>query len=152
MFAILHSLGMFVADLLKSRRRLEAENLFLRHQLNIALRQAPPRRVRWCSAADTWFCRCCRPRSFRRAGSTTTPFSPVMARRKPCHGPSSPLGLRTNTPRPDQRFVSPQTASSPRRLAHSTDLTVEAVEISSVLARALKRFGSGRPGGGMIIP
>jgi hypothetical protein len=32
-------------------------------------------------------------------------------------------------------------------LAHSTDLTVEAVEISSVLARALKRFGSGRPGG-----
>ena len=27
----------------KSRRRLEAENLFLRHQLNIALRRAPPR-------------------------------------------------------------------------------------------------------------
>jgi len=43
MFAILHSLGMFVADLFKSRCRLEAENLFLRHQLNIALRQAPPR-------------------------------------------------------------------------------------------------------------
>src|SRR5881227_3062525 len=43
MFAILHSLGMFVADIFKSRRRLEAENLFLRHQLNIALRQAPPR-------------------------------------------------------------------------------------------------------------
>src|SRR5439155_19323098 len=42
MFAILHSLGMFVADLFKSRCRLEAENLFLRHQLNIALRQAPP--------------------------------------------------------------------------------------------------------------
>jgi hypothetical protein len=34
---------MFVADLFKSRRKLEAENLFLRHQLNIALR-APPRR------------------------------------------------------------------------------------------------------------
>ena len=43
MFAILHALGMFVADLFKSRWRLEAENLFLRHQLNIALRQAPPR-------------------------------------------------------------------------------------------------------------
>jgi hypothetical protein len=43
MFAILHALGVFVADLFKSRSRLEAENLFLRHQLNIALRQAPPR-------------------------------------------------------------------------------------------------------------
>ena len=43
MFAILHVLGMFVADLFKSRSRLEAENLFLRHQLNIALRRAPPR-------------------------------------------------------------------------------------------------------------
>jgi hypothetical protein len=46
MFAILHALGMFVADLFKSRYRLEAENLFLRHQLNIALRSAPPRRLR----------------------------------------------------------------------------------------------------------
>ena len=43
MFAILHTLGKFVADMFKSRRRLEAENLFLRHQLNIALRRAPPR-------------------------------------------------------------------------------------------------------------
>jgi transposase InsO family protein len=43
MFVILHTLGMFVADLFKSRIRLEAENLFLRHQLTIALRQAPPR-------------------------------------------------------------------------------------------------------------
>jgi len=43
MFAILHALGMFVADLFKSGSRLEAENLFLRHQLTIALRQAPPR-------------------------------------------------------------------------------------------------------------
>ena len=40
MFAILHALGMFVVDLFKSRSRLEAENLFLRHQLNIALRSA----------------------------------------------------------------------------------------------------------------
>ena len=43
MFAILHALGMFVVDLFKSRWRLEAENLFLRHQLNIALRRAPNR-------------------------------------------------------------------------------------------------------------
>src|SRR5437879_11252106 len=43
MFALLHSLAMFVIDFFKSPRRLEAENLFLRHQLNIALRQAPPR-------------------------------------------------------------------------------------------------------------
>src|ERR1022692_1967253 len=43
MFAILYTLGMFSCDLLKSRCRLEAENLFLRHQLNIALRRAPPR-------------------------------------------------------------------------------------------------------------
>ena len=43
MFAILHALGMFVANLFKSRSRLEAENLFLRHQLAIALRRAPPR-------------------------------------------------------------------------------------------------------------
>src|SRR5713101_4812975 len=43
MLAILHSLGMFMVDLFKPRRRLEAENLFLRHQLSIALRRAPPR-------------------------------------------------------------------------------------------------------------
>jgi hypothetical protein len=34
---------MFVSDLFKSRSRLEAENLFLRHQLSIALQRAPPR-------------------------------------------------------------------------------------------------------------
>ena len=43
MFAILYALGMFVGDLFKSRSRLEAENLFLRHQLAIALRRAPTR-------------------------------------------------------------------------------------------------------------
>jgi transposase InsO family protein len=43
MFVILHTLGMLAVDLFKSRSRLEAENLFLRHQLNIALRRAPPR-------------------------------------------------------------------------------------------------------------
>jgi hypothetical protein len=42
MLAVLHSLGMFIIDVFKSRRRLEAENLFLRHQLSIALRSAPP--------------------------------------------------------------------------------------------------------------
>src|SRR6476660_5864237 len=42
MLAILHALGMLVADLFKSRRRLEAENLLLRHQLTIALRRASP--------------------------------------------------------------------------------------------------------------
>jgi hypothetical protein len=41
MFAVLYALGMFVADLFKSRSRLEAENLFLRHQLSLALRQKP---------------------------------------------------------------------------------------------------------------
>jgi hypothetical protein len=40
MFAILHALEMFVADMFKSRCRLEVSNLFLRHQLNIALRRA----------------------------------------------------------------------------------------------------------------
>ena len=43
MVAILRLLAMFVADLFKSRRRLEAEILFLRHQLNIALRRRPAR-------------------------------------------------------------------------------------------------------------
>ena len=49
MFAILHALGMFVVDLFKSQCRLEAENLFLRHQLNIALRRAPPR-LQFCGS------------------------------------------------------------------------------------------------------
>jgi hypothetical protein len=43
MLAILYVLGMFFADLFKSRRRLEAENMLLRHQLNLALRQRSPR-------------------------------------------------------------------------------------------------------------
>jgi len=43
MLAIFCCLGLFIVDLFKSRRRLEAENLFLRHQLNIALRRAPSR-------------------------------------------------------------------------------------------------------------
>ena len=43
MLAFLQLLGTFVANLFKSRRRLEVENLFLRHQLNIGLRGAPRR-------------------------------------------------------------------------------------------------------------
>src|SRR5262245_49387115 len=43
MFALLHSLAIFVIDFFKPRRRLVTENLFLRHQLSIALRRAPPR-------------------------------------------------------------------------------------------------------------
>ena len=35
---------MFIVDLFKPRPRLEAGNLFLRHQLAIALRRAPARR------------------------------------------------------------------------------------------------------------
>ena len=49
MRAILHLLVTFVADIFKSRCRLESENLFLRHQLNIALRRAPPR-LRLCGS------------------------------------------------------------------------------------------------------
>src|SRR5215470_7564424 len=41
MLAILQLLGTFVANLFRSRRQLEVENLFLRHQLNIALRRVP---------------------------------------------------------------------------------------------------------------
>src|SRR6266571_3608688 len=37
MLVILHLLGATVVNLFRSRRRLEVENLFLRHQLNIAL-------------------------------------------------------------------------------------------------------------------
>ena len=43
MLALLYALGTFVADLFKSHSRLEAENLFLRHQLNLALCQKRPR-------------------------------------------------------------------------------------------------------------
>jgi hypothetical protein len=43
MLAIIHLLATFIADLFKPRRRLEVENLFLRHQLNVALRRTPQR-------------------------------------------------------------------------------------------------------------
>jgi hypothetical protein len=37
MLPMLHALATFVADLFKPRGRLEVENLFLRHQLNVAM-------------------------------------------------------------------------------------------------------------------
>lgn len=43
MISFLHALALFVRDLFRSRRRLESENLILRHQLNVALRRAQPR-------------------------------------------------------------------------------------------------------------
>jgi putative transposase len=43
MLAIVHLLVASVANLFNSRRRLEGEVLFLRHQLNIALRRRPAR-------------------------------------------------------------------------------------------------------------
>src|SRR5213083_242273 len=43
MLAMLHLLGTFVANLFKSRRRLDVEHLSLLHQLNIALRRSPHR-------------------------------------------------------------------------------------------------------------
>src|SRR5262245_44087871 len=52
MLAVLYSLVMFVVDLFKSRHRLEAENLFLRHQLSVAIRRAPSRlRLYGCDRA-----------------------------------------------------------------------------------------------------
>ena len=47
MLALLLLIGNLLLDPFKSRSRLVAENLFLRHQLNIALRQASPR-LRLC--------------------------------------------------------------------------------------------------------
>jgi len=51
MLAMLHLLGTFLANLFKSRRRLEVENLFLRqHQLNVALRRSSHRL--WLRSSD----------------------------------------------------------------------------------------------------
>src|SRR5215208_2313854 len=41
MWAVLHLLFALVFDRLKSRRRLEMEHLYLRHQLNVVMRRAP---------------------------------------------------------------------------------------------------------------
>jgi hypothetical protein len=57
---ILYALAISLCDLFKSRRRLQAENLFLRHQLNIALRALPRRRLRGSDRALlVWMARVC---------------------------------------------------------------------------------------------
>ena len=43
MLALLHLFVALVSNRFKSRRRLEIENLYLRHQLNIAVRRTPGR-------------------------------------------------------------------------------------------------------------
>jgi transposase InsO family protein len=43
MFTVLRAFAILDGNLFKSRQRLEAENLLLRHQLNVALRHAPAR-------------------------------------------------------------------------------------------------------------
>jgi hypothetical protein len=49
MFWVLRVVAIFITNLFKSRGRLEAENLLLRHQLNVALRQVPGR-LRLCGS------------------------------------------------------------------------------------------------------
>ena len=61
MMAIAFLVVRMLCDCFKSRRRLEAEILVLRHQLNV-LQQRAPRRVqlRWASRAlFIWLYRCC---------------------------------------------------------------------------------------------
>jgi hypothetical protein len=89
MLAILHLLVMFIADWFKPRRQVEVENLFLRHQLNIALRCAPHRlRLRGGDRALlVWMCRlgqACsgQPGSFsltRYCGGIEPAFAPIGA-------------------------------------------------------------------------
>src|SRR5262245_6248439 len=43
MLALFHLLVVLISNRFKSRRRLEIENLYLRHQLNIAVRRSPHR-------------------------------------------------------------------------------------------------------------
>jgi hypothetical protein len=55
MLALLHTIALVIANLFKSRRRLEAENVLLRLQLNIALRRAPARLRLRGSIARCWW-------------------------------------------------------------------------------------------------
>ena len=80
MLAILHLLGTAVVNLFKSsRHRLKIENVFLRHQLNIALRRAPHRlRLRGRDAAARLPGSC---RDLRRTTSAACPvfvFAPLQ--------------------------------------------------------------------------
>jgi hypothetical protein len=77
MLAFLQLLGMFIADLFRPRRQLEVENLFLRHQLNIALRGAPHRaRIRGSDwALFVWMTWLWLRRHIERSGTiVTTPI------------------------------------------------------------------------------
>jgi hypothetical protein len=86
MFGILYLLGTFFANLFKPQRRLEIENLFLRHQLNIALRGAPHRlRLRGsdrCGAPRAFMVNC----SSLGSRSRSRQFPKYMLRRR---GPPS---------------------------------------------------------------
>jgi hypothetical protein len=86
MFAILHVLWIFVVDIFKSRRRLEAENLFLHDQLNIALRRASPR-LRLYGIADS--ARSARHIPGREAGNHLAMAS-LRLQSAPCHGEGWP--------------------------------------------------------------
>src|SRR3974377_1622323 len=79
MFSVLWAFANFVVDLFKSRRRLEAENLLLRHQLNVALRYAPRRlRLRGVDRAVlVGLARLARPRSFCPGGKAGDGFALV---------------------------------------------------------------------------
>src|SRR4051812_4584374 len=61
MFALLRLLVALISSRFKSRRRLEIENLYLRHQLNIAMRRVPHRlRLRGTDRALLiWMTRIC---------------------------------------------------------------------------------------------
>jgi hypothetical protein len=76
MLAILPLLTTFAANLFKSRRQLEVENLFLRHQLNIALRRARRRlRLRGSDRAVlVWLHDCGQASSDWLAWFSRTPF------------------------------------------------------------------------------
>src|SRR5438270_6857195 len=99
MLAVIYLLGTFIADLLKARRRLEVENLFLRHQLNIILRR-PPQRLRLRGsdrALMVWMTRLPPPvdvtRHLRSARSNRVQCSPSAHR-----PPSAPVPLSNLTP------------------------------------------------------
>src|SRR6266567_2010914 len=89
MRVVLTLIGALVANLFKSPHRLEVENLFLRHQLSIALRRAPHRvHLRGCDRALlvwlTWFWQACSvcPAWFSRrrsCGGIALGFGPIGA-------------------------------------------------------------------------
>jgi hypothetical protein len=54
MFSVLWAAANLIANLFKSRRRLEVENLLLRHELKLALRQAPAVRLRGIDTVRFW--------------------------------------------------------------------------------------------------